>query len=62
MHGVKQALTLNATVSMKSEELGLTANFPIRLADYQIEIPKLVFYNISEVVEVSIQMSLSKLK
>jgi hypothetical protein len=62
MHGVKQMLTLTATISMKSEELELTANFPIRLVDYQIEIPKLVFYNIAEVVDVSIQMNLSKLK
>lgn len=62
MHGVKQALTVKATVSMKEEKLELTANFPIRLADYQIEIPKLVFYNIAEVVDVSIQMNLSKLK
>lgn len=62
MHGVKQTLTLSATISVKTEEFELAANFPIRLADYQIEIPKLVFYNIAEVVDVSIQMSLSKLK
>mgnify|MGYP003975198315 CR=1 FL=1 len=62
MHGVKHILTLNSTVSLKAEKLKLTADFPIRLADYQIDIPKLVFYNIAEVLDVSIQMSLSKLK
>ena len=54
IHGVKKAVEAEGTVEFKGDELHLVAKFPVRVADYNIEIPTLVFYNIAEVVEVSL--------
>ena len=36
--------------------------FPILLKDYKIKIPKIVFYNIAEEIEISIAISLDKVE
>ena len=60
MHGVNQSINVVASVWMQDEELHLFSKFVVKLADYQIEIPKIVMYNIAEEVVVTIQMQLSK--
>ena len=35
-------------------KITLETTFPVRLADYQIAIPKVVFYNIAETVQVQL--------
>lgn len=54
IHGVKKAVEADGTVEFKGGKLHLFAKFPVRVADYNIEIPTLVFYNIAEVVEVTL--------
>ena len=60
MHGVNQSVNVDASIWMKDEELHLISKFGVKLADYQIDIPKIVIYNIAEEVVVTIQMQLSK--
>ena len=60
MHGVNQSVNVEASVWMHDDELHLISKFGVKLADYQIDIPKIVMYNIAEEVVVTIQMQLSK--
>ena len=60
MHGVNQSVNVDASIWMQDEELHLISKFGVKLADYQIDIPKIVIYNIAEEVVVTIQMQLSK--
>ena len=62
MHGVDQSINVEASVWMKYEELHLISKFGVKLADYQIDIPKIVMFNIAEEVVVTIQIQLSKVK
>ena len=62
MHGVDQSINVEASVWMQDEELHLISKFGVKLADYQIDIPKIVMYNIAEEVVVTVQMQLSKVK
>ena len=62
MHGVEQPMNIEASVWIQDEELYLISKFGIKLADFQIDIPKIVIYNIAEEVVVTIQMQLSQVK
>ncbi len=54
IHGVTQAFEVEGTISKSGEVLTVTSNFPVSIADYGIKIPTILFYNIAEVVDVSV--------
>lgn len=56
IHGVSQQVDVPGTVTRDSSGIGMEANFPVQVADYDIEIPKIVFYNIAEEVEVRVKL------
>ena len=57
IHGITQEISVEGTVIHSGDEIVIRAVFPVRLEDYEIDIPKAVFYNIAEVVEVTIFFS-----
>lgn len=57
IHGVTQPLECSAEFIKKGTNLDGTTSFPIKVADFDIDIPKIVFYNIAEIVEVKIAFS-----
>jgi polyisoprenoid-binding protein YceI len=60
MHGVSHPVLIPGTVVSDGHQLKLDFNFPVKLEDYKIEIPTIVFSKIAEVVEVSGSMVLVK--
>ena len=54
IHGVTQPLSTPATIVVEGGEVGGEAKFEIKVADHDIEIPKVVAKNIAEAVEVTI--------
>ncbi|MEH0153873.1 YceI family protein [Limibacter armeniacum] len=56
IHGVEQEITATGTIVKEDGIILLKSSFPIRLADFDIKIPKVVFYNIAEVVEVTMEI------
>lgn len=60
IHGVTKDRTIKGTVVSDGNILQLTSDFKVRVADHQIKIPRLVFENIAEVVDVKLDMSLNK--
>ena len=54
IHGVSNDLTVDGEINIEKGSIGIKSKFPIALEDYKIKIPKVVFYNIAEVVEVTI--------
>lgn len=60
IHGVENAFTCEGKINIHSMGIDIEAVFPIALKDYKIKIPKVVFYNIAEVVEVTIKFSYEK--
>ena len=57
IHGVTHDVDIPGEVLMRGDSLLMQAAFPIKLEDYDIKIPKVVFYNIAEVVDVNVQFS-----
>jgi hypothetical protein len=57
MHGVTKEINVPGTVQFENGKAIMKAKFMILLKDYNIKIPKLVWQNIAEEVEVSINFT-----
>jgi polyisoprenoid-binding protein YceI len=55
IHGVTREIFVDGVGYIDGDKIILEASFPIELADYKIKIPKVVLYNIAEVVDVTIK-------
>lgn len=55
IHGVTKHISVDGTGTFTDGHITLKAVFPVRLEDYKVKIPKVVIYNIAEVVEVTIE-------
>lgn len=63
IHGVEREITVQGTLTQKNDmSLDLQSEFVILLEDYKIEIPKLVFYELSSEQKVRINANLSPQK
>ncbi len=60
MHGVTHQIQIPGTIVSDGKELKLDFKFPVKLEDYKVEIPTIVFSKIAEVVDVSGSMVLVK--
>jgi polyisoprenoid-binding protein YceI len=54
IHGVKKNYNVNAELKVKGGEIYANSTFPVKLADHEIKIPRLVIKNIAEVVQVTV--------
>jgi polyisoprenoid-binding protein YceI len=57
IHNVTKQVKATGTMEVKGGKIMANAKFPVRLADYSIEIPTIVFKNIAEVVDVTVDMA-----
>ncbi|SHE44375.1 YceI family protein [Pedobacter caeni] len=55
IHGISKAYSTQADLLISKGTLNATAVFKVKIAEHDIKIPKLVFKNIAEYVEVRIQ-------
>jgi polyisoprenoid-binding protein YceI len=53
IHGVTQEVTIPGTIQKVKDKLLFKTKFIVKLADYKIEIPQLLWQNIAEQVEVT---------
>lgn len=60
IHGVKKPLKTNVTFEITSANLKASTIFNLAVADFDIEIPTIVFQNIAEVVEVKASFNFSR--
>jgi polyisoprenoid-binding protein YceI len=58
MHGVTNEMTASATITVKGGKPAGTSTFIITLADYKIEIPKLVADKVTEKVRIVVDAPL----
>jgi polyisoprenoid-binding protein YceI len=60
IHGIEREITVPGQLrKLANGNIELKASFRIKLSDYQIEIPKLVFYELAEEQQVTIEAILS---
>lgn len=54
IHGVEQERELKGTIIVGKKGFRITSKFQVKLEDHDIEIPTIVFQNIAEVIDVSV--------
>ena len=57
IHNVTKTIKVNGTIEVKDGKIFAKATFPVKLVDYKIEIPKIVFQKIAETVQVTVDLS-----
>lgn len=57
IHGVTKDIDVPGTIEMQGNKLVMKSKFMVKVADYNIEIPQLVFNNIAEQVEVTVDFT-----
>ena len=62
VHGVKQSRTITGKLTVKGGAISLSSEFMVACKDHQIEIPKLVFYNIAENIRVQVNATYAPYK
>lgn len=60
IHGVTKKVKVPGTFEVKGNTIVMSAKFPATLADYNIERPQLLWENIAETVEVSVNFNFEK--
>lgn len=55
IHGVTKNISVEGEIEVTSGQITIRSSFPVRVADYDIKIPKLVVSNIAEIVDVKIE-------
>jgi polyisoprenoid-binding protein YceI len=61
VHGVNKSGTYDGRIRIMTDSVFVEAVFPIALKDHNIKIPKVVFYNIAEIIEVTVKFSYAKI-
>ncbi len=57
MHGVTKEIEVQGIIDMTNNKPRIKANFKIRIADYNIKIPQLLWKNIAEEVDVKVEFN-----
>lgn len=60
IHGVTRPIELKGTIISTGTSLALTCVFEVKLVDYKVDIPKIVFAKIAEVIKVSSKINYTK--
>ncbi len=61
IHGEKNQIVVEGELFQKEDVVNIKAHFSIKLEDYNIDIPKLVIYNIAEVIEINVDIELKEI-
>ncbi|MGE5409659.1 MAG: YceI family protein [Clostridiales bacterium] len=62
IHGVTRPLTINATMTPSGNGFRIKSNFEVKLSDYKIPIPQLMFLKISEIMKLQLDFFTKKVK
>jgi polyisoprenoid-binding protein YceI len=62
IHGVTKPFSTRGVIRVKGSQISASSSFDITVADYQIEVPKVVRDNIAKIVRVTVQTGLAPLQ
>ena len=61
IHGIKNKINVDGVLIKQENRILISAEFILKLEDYDIEIPTIVMYNIAEEIEVTIKAKLKEI-
>lgn len=60
IHGETNQIILEGDLIRQEDVVTIKADFSVKLADYNIDIPKIVIYNIAEKIDINVDIKLKK--
>ncbi len=60
IHGVAKEVRAPGVLVVKAGTVAASARFPLRIADYGVKVPKMMFSKIAEVVEVTVSVPMAR--
>ena len=60
IHGVENDISCEGKMAIEDDIIKIETKFQVKVADYKIKIPQIVFYNIAEIVDVTIKFDYEK--
>ena len=57
IHGIEKEISVEGQLKIGDNSMELNAQFSVKLEDHKIKIPKVVFYNIAEIIAVTISFN-----
>ena len=60
LHGISNDFQIPLNINIDTDSINIVSNFEITLDDYKIKIPKLLFKNIAEIIEIKVNATLIK--
>jgi polyisoprenoid-binding protein YceI len=57
IHGVTNKVTINGVMEFKDGKVFMNSSFIVKLEDYKIKIPSILFQNIAEEIEVKVELT-----
>lgn len=60
LHGVSNKIKVPGTVTVKDDQLHIEATFEVKLPDYNITVPEMMFMKVSEAFEVKVDAALTQ--
>ncbi len=61
MHGKTNKIKVNGSLLYNKKSVVISAEFTVKLEDYNIDIPKIVMYKIAEEIEIKVNIKLNKI-
>ena len=58
IHGKTNQIVVEGELFQKEDTVNIKADFSIKLEDYNIDIPKVVIYNIAEIIDINVDIEL----
>ena len=62
IHGVERMKSIRGTLSIDNSTMHITSDFDIKLSDYKIPVPSIMFYKINEVMALKLSFRLKQTK
>lgn len=62
VHGIKQPRTITGSIVVNNGTLSLTSEFMVKCVDHKIDIPKIVFHNIAESIQMKVAATYTSAK
>ena len=62
IHGITNRINVKGVLRKERDKINISAGLIVSLADYNIDIPKIVMYKIAEDIEISVNVDLIRIK
>ena len=62
IHGITNKIKVDGVINQNGKKVNISANFIVKLEDYDIKVPKIVMYKIAETIDIEVNIELKEIR